>query len=121
MKILITDDSTTQRFIIKKMLTDKGVAPDSLMEAVNGAEAFQKCQDNPISLVLMDFNMPEMNGLESFQAIRGKGLQTPVIMVTSVGEESRIQEALAAGVNAYITKPFSPENLLLEIRKYVQI
>jgi len=120
MKILLVDDSRAQRFIEKKILTDKGVAESAIDEAPNGAEALNKAKAENYSLIILDWNMPEMDGLAFGKRLREEGLSTPVIMVTSEGEKSKIDAALAAGINDFITKPLDADQFWEKARAYLE-
>lgn len=111
MRVLIVDDSATMRRIIRNNL--KFAGHDDAMEAGNGAEGLACLAGNQVDLVITDWNMPEMNGIEFVKAIRSndqfKGL--PVLMITTVAERENIMIALSSGVSNYIVKPFDAETL----------
>ena len=112
MKILVVDDSSTMRRIIKNTLNRLGY--QDLFEAENGAQAWEVLQQNPdITVLVTDWNMPEMNGLELVQKVRAEDRYTdmPIIMVTTEGGKGEVITALKAGVNNYIVKPFTPQVL----------
>ncbi len=112
MKILLVDDSVTMRRIQKTQIMGLGV--NDIIEAGDGEEAFGKLQSNmPIDLVLLDWNMPVMDGITLLRKIRSDDTykQVKVIMCTSESEKTRVVEALKAGANNYIVKPFNPEAL----------
>ena len=116
MKILIADDSSTMRRIIIKVLNDLGFT--DVVEAANGAQAVTAADDAQIGLILMDWNMPELAGIDAVRQIRAKGNKVPIIMVTTEAEKRRVIEAIQAGINDYLVKPFTPEQLQEKIRKY---
>jgi len=111
MKILLVDDSSTMRRIQKNTLTQIGLT--DVEEAEDGEAAVAKVKSGNYDLVLMDWNMPKMTGIEALKKIKSddatKGV--PVIMVTSESEKTRIIEAIQAGAANYIVKPFQPETL----------
>ncbi|NPA11916.1 MAG: response regulator [Epsilonproteobacteria bacterium] len=131
-KIMIVDDSSTMRRIIKNTLSKLGFDKDTLIEAADGMEAWeiwQKEGDN-IDLILLDWNMPNMNGYEFLKKVRederkkgilgegpqflkdikaGKGVK--IVMVTTEGGKQSVIDAVKAGVNHYIVKPFQPKDL----------
>jgi two-component system chemotaxis response regulator CheY len=112
MKILVVDDSSTMRRIIKNTLARLGYK--DIVEAGDGVEAWQAMQENPdIGIVITDWNMPNMNGLELVKKIRAeeKYKDVPIIMVTTEGGKKEVITALKAGVNNYIVKPFTPQVL----------
>jgi two-component system chemotaxis response regulator CheY len=112
MRILLVDDSSTMRRIQKNQIIALGI-PD-VLEAENGQDAWDKLSTNmPIDLILLDWNMPVMDGHTFLKKVRADdGYKTvKIIMCTSESEKSRVVEALKAGANNYIVKPFSPEAL----------
>jgi len=111
--ILIVDDSKTIRSVIKKTLDIAGVPVGDLYEAENGQIALDVMKDNWVDLVFADINMPVMTGIEMIQKMsEDKILENmPVIIVSTEGSKTRIEELLKKGVRAYIRKPISPEAL----------
>jgi two-component system chemotaxis response regulator CheY len=107
MKFLIVDDSSTMRRIIKNSL--KRIGFEDLIEAGNGKEALEIY--NEADLILTDWNMPEMDGLEFVKRVRAENKAIPILMVTTNAAKDDIVEALKNGVNNYIVKPFTPETL----------
>ncbi len=116
-KVLVVDDSATIRRIIKNTLERIGYS--DVVEAENGIDALTKLKEGDISLVLTDWNMPEMDGITLVKSIRAsdKFGTVPVIMVTTEAEKNEVMEALQLGVNDYIVKPFTPEILKEKIEK----
>jgi two-component system, chemotaxis family, chemotaxis protein CheY len=111
MKILLVDDSNTMRRIRKNTLEKLGYC--EVHEACDGADAIQKLGTGGFGLVLMDWNMPSMTGIETLKAIKSNPdiKSVPVIVVTSESEKSRIVEAIHAGAANYLVKPFQPDAL----------
>ena len=111
--ILIVDDSKTIRSVIKKTLDIAGVPVGELYEAENGQVVLDVMKDNWVDLVFADINMPVMSGIEMIQKMsEDKILENmPVIIVSTEGSKTRIEELLKQGVRAYIRKPISPEAL----------
>jgi two-component system chemotaxis response regulator CheY len=112
MKVLLVDDSVTMRRIQRQQLSTIGVT--EIFEAGNGKEAIEALAANwPIDLMMLDWNMPEMDGFTCLKHVRQnanyKGLK--IVMCTSESEKSRVMEAIQAGANNYIVKPFTPEAL----------
>lgn len=109
--ILIVDDSATTRSMISRTLRMAEVPIRNLFEAGNGKEALQVLEDQWVDLVLADLNMPVMNGLELIDQMARDGLlQTiPVVIVSTEGSETRVEELKAKGVSDYVRKPFTPE------------
>lgn len=115
MKILLVDDSRTMRNIWKKVVT--GIDGAETAEAGDGLEALQAIQDNggPFDLMLVDWNMPNMDGFTLIKKVRETDKTVPIIMVTTEAEKTRIIDAIKAGVNNYVVKPFTPDALLSKI------
>lgn len=111
MRILVVDDSSTMRRIIKNTLTRLDY--EDIEEAENGAEAWKIMCNKEIDILVTDWNMPEMNGLELVKKVRAedKYKEMPIIMITTEGGKSEVIIALKAGVNNYIVKPFTPQVL----------
>ncbi len=112
MKFLVVDDSSTMRRIIKNTLGRLG--HKDILEAEDGAVAWKVMNENSdIDILVTDWNMPEMNGLELVQKVRAeeKYEDMPIIMVTTEGGKTEVITALKAGVNNYIVKPFTPQVL----------
>jgi len=112
MKILVVDDSSTMRRIIVNTLSRLGYK--DVVQGADGIEAWDTLQANPdVGIVITDWNMPNMNGLELVKKIRAqdKYKAMPIIMVTTEGGKKEVIIALKAGVNNYIVKPFTPQVL----------
>jgi len=111
MRFLIVDDSTTMRRIIINTLNKLG--HQEFVEAANGREALDKLAAGPVELVITDWNMPEMSGIEFIRAMRANPTYAalPVLMVTTNAAKDDIVEALRAGVNNYVVKPFTSETI----------
>jgi two-component system, chemotaxis family, chemotaxis protein CheY len=109
MKFLVVDDSSTMRRIVINTLTKAGYS--EFAEAGNGSEAVDQLTKNPVDCVITDWNMPVMNGLEFVRAMRANATTktVPVLMVTTNAAKDDILEALKAGVNDYVIKPFTPD------------
>ncbi len=107
MKFLVVDDSSTMRRIIKNTLQRIGYT--DLAEAENGKDALEKMDG--IDIILTDWNMPEMDGLEFVKTVRATNKTIPILMVTTNAAKDDIVDALKNGVNNYIVKPFTPDTL----------
>lgn len=109
--ILIVDDSRTTRAVISKTLNLAGLPINELYEAENGRVALEILGKKWIDLVLADINMPEMDGVEMIDKMSKDGLlrTIPVVVVSTEGSQTRIEEMRSKGVKAYIRKPFTPE------------
>jgi len=112
MKILIVDDSKTMRGIIKQSL-GKMSGIIEFIDAVDGVEGVAAfAAHNDIVLAMVDWNMPNMNGLEMIRKVRSTNRDTVIIMCTTEAEKGCVVEAMQAGVNNYVIKPFTPESLI---------
>ncbi len=109
MRVLVVDDSKTMRNIVKGVLTGMGAA--AIEEAGDGQDAMSRVDAFNPDLILLDWNMPVMDGISFVRAYRGRKKTTPIIMVTTEAEKTRVLEAIQAGVNNYAVKPFTPESL----------
>jgi two-component system, chemotaxis family, chemotaxis protein CheY len=122
MKILVVDDMSTMRKIIKKMLNQFGFT--NITEADDGAMAWPMLQEafnggEPFEFVISDWNMPQMSGLDLIKNIRADEnlKKTPFLMVTAEAEQGNVVTAVKAGVNNFVVKPFSAEVLKEKISK----
>jgi len=111
LNILVVDDSTTVRAVIAKTLQISGVPVGELHQAANGKEALAILKDHWVDIIFSDINMPVMGGVEMIQQLQQDDvLKTiPVIVVSTEGSATRIEQLKAQGVRAYIRKPFTPE------------
>jgi two-component system chemotaxis response regulator CheY len=117
MKILIVDDFSTMRRIIKNLLTELGFT--NTAEADDGNTALPMLQGGGFDFLITDWNMPNMSGIDLLRAVRadGKLSSLPVLLVTAEAKREQIVEAAEAGVNGYIVKPFTAETLKEKISK----
>ena len=115
MKILLVDDSRTIRNIQKGVL--KQIGHEDVMEANDGVEALAAIVAERPDLVLVDWNMPNMDGLTLVKKLRETDKALPMIMVTTEAEKARVLEALKAGVNNYLAKPFDAKTLAEKIKQ----
>jgi two-component system, chemotaxis family, chemotaxis protein CheY len=111
MRFLIVDDSSTMRRIIINTLTKLGY--ESFTEAGNGKEGLDRLSAGPVDMVITDWNMPEMNGVDFVRNLRAteRGKSLPVLMVTTNAANADVAEALQAGVTNYVVKPFTADTL----------
>jgi two-component system chemotaxis response regulator CheY len=112
-RVLIVDDSAVMRKIVERSLRQAGIEILEVLEAGNGVEGLAALQQTGVDLILSDINMPAMDGLEFLQGLRclDNSKNTPVVMITTEGSESRVVEALSAGARGYIRKPFTPDQV----------
>jgi two-component system chemotaxis response regulator CheY len=111
MRILVVDDYSTMRRIIKNLLKQLGF--DNVEEASDGGDAFKKVQEKPAGLIISDWNMEPMTGMELLKLVRAHATlkNTPFIMVTAESKPENVIAAKQAGVSNYIVKPFNAETL----------
>ncbi len=111
--VLVVDDSSTMRAVVKKAIRVSGFTLGTCLEASDGKEALEVLQQNWIDLVLTDINMPNMNGLELVSKMKENDMfkSIPVVIVTTEGSEKRIRESMDLGAKGYIRKPFVPEDI----------
>jgi two-component system chemotaxis response regulator CheY len=114
MRALVIDDSRAVRLFIRGILAELGV---EVVEAGNGREGLDRLADTPADLVLVDWNMPVMDGLEFITAVRGRREYDSVrlMMVTTETESEQVARAMAAGANEYLMKPFTKEVLIAKL------
>ncbi|GAB5514186.1 response regulator [Rhodopirellula baltica] len=116
MRVLLAEDSGVMRKIIARGLNSLWV--DDVVEAADGALALAQFEKNDgFNLVLTDWNMPNMNGLELVKAIRATGSKVPIMMITTEAEKGRVLEAIQAGVNDYLVKPFDQSQLQAKLER----
>ncbi|MCC7132700.1 MAG: response regulator [Gemmatimonadales bacterium] len=120
MKCLVVDDSATMRRIVLNAL--KSIGMTNVLEAGDGNEALQVC-DGSVELVITDWNMPNMGGLELTRSLRSNPTtaKTPILMVTTRSVQEDILQAVEAGVNGYILKPFTPQVLKEKISQITAV
>lgn len=119
MKILVVDDFSTMRRIVRNLLVELGFSNPLIQEADDGENAMVMLKSQPFDMVVTDWNMPNMTGIDLLKAIRAeaslKGL--PVLMVTAENNRDQIIAAAQAGVNGYIVKPFTAVTLKEKLTK----
>ncbi len=114
MRALVVDDSAVMRRVLAGAL--RGAEITEVDEAGNGQEALDAVAKGPYDIILMDWNMPTMSGIDAVRGIRAAGVNTPIIMVTTEAEKSRIIEAIKAGAQNYVIKPFEPATIIGKIK-----
>lgn len=110
MRILIVDDSKAMRMIVKRTLRQAGYGDHTIDEAEDGKEALAAIQTSPPDLLLTDWNMPNMTGIELLEALKAQGRSVKSGFVTTEGTPEMRRRASEAGALFLITKPFTPEN-----------
>jgi two-component system chemotaxis response regulator CheY len=117
-KILLVDDSRTIRNIQKSVLMQLG--HKDIIEAADGLEALEQYKKESPDLIFIDWNMPNMDGVTLVRKIREIDKSTPLIMCTTQAEKSQVLEAIKAGVNNYVVKPFMTESLAEKITQTME-
>ena len=117
LKVLVVDDFSTMRRIVKNLL--KQIGYSDIEEAEDGVQALSKLQNGGFGLVVSDWNMPNMDGLDLLKAVRQEPAikDMPVLMVTAEAEKEKVITAIQAGVNNYVVKPFTGEILKEKLDK----
>jgi len=113
-RILVVDDAEFLRLRISKMLKADG---HEVIEAENGAQAVSTYLSQKPDLVLMDITMPEMDGLTALKEIRSKDSKAKIIMLTALGQESVVLEAIKSGAKDFVVKPFERDRVMGAINK----
>ena len=116
-KILIVDDAAFMRMMIKDILTKNGY--EVVAEAANGVEAVELYKSHQPDLVTMDITMPEMDGIEAVKQIKAVNPAAKVIMCSAMGQQSMAMDAIKAGANDFIVKPFQADRVLEAVKKIV--
>jgi two-component system chemotaxis response regulator CheY len=111
--VLVVDDSLPMRAVIKKTLKASGFNVGRFFDAGNGKEALAVLKQEWLDLVLTDYNMPDMNGMELISEMKGDEIlrAIPVVVITTEGSQQRVREFLEKGAADYIKKPFTPEEI----------
>lgn len=116
-RILVVDDDTTFLLMLKSFLEKKGFEPHTESTAEKGIAALEK---NHFDLILSDYRMPGMDGIEMLKHINAKNIDTPVILITSYGDIKLAVNAMKLGASDYLTKPVNPEELLALVKSVIQ-
>ena len=115
--VLVVDDAAFMRMMIRDILSREGYV---IYEAVNGRDAVEKYHEVRPDLVTMDITMPGMSGLEALQTIRDQDPAARVLMVSAMGQQKMIVEALEYGAMDFLVKPFRPTKVLETVKKCLQ-
>ncbi len=116
-KILIVDDEPSNRNILGQELTHEGY---SVLAASDGREALRKVESSRPDLIILDYMMPDLSGLEVLKELRKRENDTPVVMITAYGTMERAVEAMKEGAYDFITRPFEPDHIALVVRKALE-
>ena len=114
-KVLIVDDATIIRLMLKKIFSKNGIAVCA--EAEDGEEAVRLYQENTPDFVTMDITMPGMDGITATRTIMKFNPKARIIMVSALGQESKVREAIAAGARDFIVKPLKEDRLMSSVRR----
>ncbi len=117
--VLVVDDSTVMRKIIKSNLKQMGFVSDNIVDAEDGEAALKKIGEASVDLVISDWNMPKMKGIDFLRQLRSETghKNLPFLMVTSEAQKEKIIEAVQAGVSQYIVKPFNANQFEEKIKQ----
>jgi two-component system chemotaxis response regulator CheY len=119
MNILVVDDSALMRGLVKRAIHSYGGSERlSIHEADNGASALAQIERADIDLVLLDWNMPVLDGLSFVRELRARGVRTPIVMISAVTDPARMFEAVEAGVSDYVQKPVQVAELWERIQAH---
>ena len=112
-RTLIVDDSSVMRKIVERSLRQAGLDPLVVFEAGSGTDGLEILSGKQVDLILSDINMPSMDGLEFLRQLRAQNLAPgiPVVMITTESSEEHVKQAIAAGAQGYIRKPFTAEQV----------
>lgn len=116
--ILVADDSPTIRKFLSFTLASRGF---NIIAASDGMEALEKLPTTKIDLIITDINMPNVDGFEFIRTVRQNEeyKEVPIIILSSLGGESEINQGLSCGANSYLIKPFNPNRVAYEVSKYI--
>ncbi len=115
-RVLIVDDAAFMRVTIKNMLTKNGF--EVCGEGENGAQAIQKCMELEPDIVTLDITMPEVTGIEALAEIMKQRPQTVVVMVSALGQEGMVKEAVMLGAKGFVVKPFKEDVIIAALSKF---
>jgi len=115
--ILVVDDAAFMRMMIRDILAREGYV---IQEAVNGRDAIEKYRETRPDLVTLDITMPEVDGIEALQAIKQIDPDARVLMVSAMGQQKLIMDALEAGAADFLVKPFQPTKVLQTVKKCLE-
>lgn len=118
MRFLLVDDSSTMRKIQRRTLEKLGFG--DVLEAEDGNQGLAQVESGKPDIVITDWNMPNLDGLSFVKQLRAGGHTVPIIMVTTEAEKSKVVEAIKAGINDYLIKPFTPDALAAKIRRVTE-
>ncbi len=115
-KVLVVDDAAFMRITIRNMLSKNGF--EIVGEAENGLQAIQKCSELNPDIITLDITMPEVSGIDALREIMKTSPQTVVVMVSAMGQESMVKEAVMLGAKGFVVKPFKEEVIMAALGKF---
>ncbi len=116
-KILVVDDAAFMRMRCKKLLSQSGF---DVIEAATGAQAVEVYKEDRPDVVLLDITMPDMDGLTALKELKKLDPNVKVAMVSAMGQQSVVMEALKSGARDFLVKPFDPDRVLATVRKMLE-
>ncbi len=121
MKVLVVDDSRLIRNIVKNILGERRIKDEAILEAADGQEALTTLLREKIDLLLVDWNMPRLDGLELIKKLRSSEqyARLPIVMITSEAARYNVVQAIKAGVSDYVVKPVTAKAVLEKLDKYL--
>ena len=117
-KVLIVDDAAFMRMVIRKLLEENGF--EVVAEAENGEAAVEKYIAHKPDIVTMDITMPQMSGIEALKAIREYDDKAKVVIVSAMGQEVMVKEAILYGAKSFIVKPYKEEQVIETLRRVAE-
>ncbi|HKJ87387.1 MAG TPA: response regulator [Gammaproteobacteria bacterium] len=119
MKVLLVDDSRAMRMVLKSTLRKAGFSNLEVVEAENGQDAQEKLKGFRPEVILSDWNMPVMDGMEFLRHFRSADALTPFVFITTEQTQAKRREAVEAGANKVVGKPFTPQKLHDELSEFL--
>lgn len=120
MDVLLVDDSKTMRMLVQRAIRQAGYRSLAIGEAENGVQALETVQKDKPRLVLSDWNMPEMSGIELLQSLRRDGNKTPFGFITSESSSEIKDLAMSSGASFLLTKPFNPDDVQAALDPFLE-
>lgn len=121
MKVLIVDDSTVMRKVLTRELVALGITKEDITEAEDGLLGLEAATKSTFDVILMDWNMPGLLGIDVVRKLRAGGVTTPIMMVTTEGEKTNVVTAIQAGANNYLIKPFSSDDFAAKFKQMMAV
>lgn len=115
-KILVIEDNENNLYLIRFILQKSGF---EVLDAKNGLDGVEAATTNEVDIIIMDIQLPDIDGLEATRRIRAAGITLPIVALTSYALPGDREKALEAGCTGYLTKPINPETVVTEIQSYL--